>query len=102
MTDEEKRLLEGWGWPMPARKAHYFRMGKSLCGSWIFFGRLTQGNDDSPDNCPTCKRKLAKERSPRTSHPGQPPALPARAGNPYPYSLSDGHFKGTRAQGCPT
>jgi len=100
MTDEEKRLLEGWGWPALARKAHYFRLGRSLCGSWVFLGKLDRGNDKSPDNCPTCKRRLAKERSPRTPEATSlctSPTFPLEIGNPYPYSLSDGHFKGTRA-----
>ena len=55
MTDE------GWVWFVNSRKAHYVRDGRSLCGGWVYLGRsFEQGNDDSPDNCAACKRKLEK------------------------------------------
>ncbi len=55
-------MSEGWGFPAKSRKAHYFVDGISLCGKWMFFGELEQGNDNSPDNCATCKKKLLKRK----------------------------------------
>ena len=56
-------MHEGWGWPGNAKKAHYFVGSRSLCGKWLYLGSLEQGNDDSPDNCAVCKRKLKKRRA---------------------------------------
>lgn len=60
---------EGWGFPAASKKAHYFvikagnALGESLCGKWGFWGGETeQGNDNSPDNCAECKKRLAKRR----------------------------------------
>lgn len=40
--------VEGWKGLINARKWHYFRDGKSLCGKWMNLGRyFEQGNDDS-------------------------------------------------------
>jgi len=50
----------GWGWPVNSRKAHYFVNGRALCGRWLFFGPLEQGNDDNPDNCAECKKRLKR------------------------------------------
>ena len=50
---------KGWGWPALSKKAHYFTDGRSLCGKWLFWGQLEEGNDGSPDNCAQCKRRLA-------------------------------------------
>ena len=51
---------EGWTWLYNATKYHYFVGGRSLCGRWMLFsaGGLEQGNDDSIDNCVSCKKKL--------------------------------------------
>jgi len=55
-------MTEGWGFPR-SRKAHYFVDGMSLCNKYGFYrGSLEQGNDDSPDNCAACRRKLAKRK----------------------------------------
>ena len=56
---------EGWGWPLNSRKAHYFVKGRSLCGKWMFFGRLqTEGDDGSEtsNDCKGCLKKLRKRR----------------------------------------
>jgi len=55
---------EGWWFPGLARKAHYFRDGRSLCGSWGTFGRPTLEPDDreSVDDCVQCRRKRDKEK----------------------------------------
>ena len=57
-------MAEGWGFPFRSRKTHYFTEdGRSLCGGWAFYrGDLKQGNDNSPDNCTACKRKLKELR----------------------------------------
>jgi hypothetical protein len=54
---------EGWTWLFNSRKWHYFRDQKSLCGKWAILGNptLEQGNDRSPDNCASCKRKRIAE-----------------------------------------
>ncbi len=61
---------EGWGFlPGLSRKWHYFtKDGRSLCGG---FGNLRAalevGNDDSSDNCATCKRKLKGRKNGRNN-----------------------------------
>ncbi len=56
-------IKEGWGFPGTYRKAHYFVDGMSLCRKWCFYhGPLEQGEDDHPDNCVACMRKLAKRK----------------------------------------
>lgn len=63
-----KKPLEGWGWPANSRKAHYFVDGKALCGKWMFFGNLEEGNDESSDNCTACKKALVKRREKEASN----------------------------------
>jgi hypothetical protein len=58
-------ITEGWAIPGSARKAHYFVDKQALCGKWLFGGYLEQGNDDSPDNCPSCMKLLQKRNSTR-------------------------------------
>lgn len=60
---------EGWTWLKNSRKWHYFVDKRSLCGKWqvVADDDLEQGNDDSPDNCAACKRKLAA----RTAEAGE-------------------------------
>jgi hypothetical protein len=65
MSGEDKKR-EGWGFPSNSRKAHYFVGVRSLCMSWLFFGELETGNDNSPDNCMECKRSLTKSREKAT------------------------------------
>ena len=53
------KAKEGWGFPGRSRKAHYFAGMTSLCRKWGFYGGpLEQGNDDSPDNCAVCMKRL--------------------------------------------
>lgn len=50
---------DGWGWPERSRKAHYFIDGRSLCGSWLYFGPPTRNQTaGGPDDCATCLKKL--------------------------------------------
>ena len=53
----------GWKKLWNAAKWHYFNgEGGSLCGRWMTFGReFEQGNNDSPDNCALCRKRLAKD-----------------------------------------
>ena len=54
---------EGWGFPVSCGKAHYFIRSMSLCGRHgYYFGPLEQGNDDNPDNCVMCRKKLQKKK----------------------------------------
>ena len=65
MTDLKSSKTEGWTWLHNSRKWHYFRNNRSLCGG---FGTLSHpsegyevGNDESKDNCASCRRaKLAE------------------------------------------
>lgn len=54
---------EGWTWIIGAPKWHYILAdGRSICGRFWMPGKpeLEQGNNDSADNCVTCRRKLEK------------------------------------------
>ena len=67
MTTLSERLAEGWVWPVNAKKAHYFGAdGRALCGKWLMLrATFEDGNDDSPDNCAACKRKVNAYRAGR-------------------------------------
>lgn len=55
------KLDEGWGFPMRARKAHFYVVGSSisLCGGWMFTGpREPRNSPASPDDCLACTKKL--------------------------------------------
>ena len=58
---------QGWGWPLNAKKAHYFiiEAGKtsaiSLCGGWLFGGNLFDDKHDHPDNCKKCMEIREKQ-----------------------------------------
>ncbi len=61
---EVAELKEGWGFPAGSRKAHYFVDSMSLCRRWgFYYGSLEQDNDNSPDNCPSCMKALAKKKA---------------------------------------
>lgn len=55
-------LLEGWGFPLNARKAHYFRRGEliSLCSKMMYAGPRENDNHESTDNCAECMRRRQK------------------------------------------
>lgn len=56
---------EGWTYIVGATHWHYIRGGTSLCKRWILLGspELEKGNNDSPDNCKTCRKIIEKEES---------------------------------------
>jgi len=56
-------VKEGWGFPLNSKKAHYFVDGRALCGKWLFFGNLEEGNDNSPDNCTACKKAVERRKT---------------------------------------
>ena len=51
---------EGWHRPSNSRKWHYYRDMRSLCGATLFGygGDFAVGDNESPDNCVACKKKL--------------------------------------------
>ena len=55
---------EGWGYLTHSQKWHYFtEAGRSLCGKWFaIVTTLEVGNDENPDNCAACKRKLRNRK----------------------------------------
>jgi hypothetical protein len=54
---------EGWGFPMLSKKAHFFRNGISVCGRWMFMGKLdAETGVRSPDDCKACTKKVLKEK----------------------------------------
>ncbi len=55
---------EGWTWLTNSPKWHYFRDGRSLCNKFMLFGKhnFKQADNNRPDNCAMCKKKLDKER----------------------------------------
>lgn len=55
---------EGWTWLVGFTKWHYFRNGRSLCGSYTHSGSIArrQENDDVSDECGSCRRSLLSER----------------------------------------
>ncbi len=59
--------IEGWTWLSNARKWHYFREGRSLCGQQMLLRHPSEGyelgNNDSSSNCAGCRRKLETEAS---------------------------------------
>ena len=59
----EKEITSGWGWPLLARKAHWFEHSISLCGKWMFLGDLNPDLESAPDDCALCTRKLENIRA---------------------------------------
>ena len=50
---------EGWEYKYKSPKWHYFKNGQSICGKWMYLGDdLEKGNNNSPDNCKSCIKKL--------------------------------------------
>jgi len=60
--DKDMTELEGWVFLINSKKWHYFVDGESLCSGWMYWGKslddFQKGNNDSPDNCAKCKKKL--------------------------------------------
>lgn len=56
------------GWHHVAvRDRHYFRAGRSLCGEYSLFPGavyyLDESDEQTPDDCPECRRLLREERT---------------------------------------
>jgi hypothetical protein len=61
----EKKMVEGWNWIYNSTKWHYFVDGSSLCKNWMLFSvpeNMELGNNNSPDNCKVCQKKLLKRQ----------------------------------------
>lgn len=52
----------GWGYPLMARKGHYYSKGQSvsLCGKWLFTGERFIETDSFDGHCAVCNKRLAK------------------------------------------
>ena len=50
----------GWGYPIMAKKGHYFKAGEviSICGKWMYAGERHQSARNL--HCAVCKKKLEK------------------------------------------
>jgi hypothetical protein len=63
----EKNATQGWTWTHGARKWHYYRERRAICGGMLIFVHPSEGyelgNNDSKDNCAACKRKLLAEQA---------------------------------------
>jgi hypothetical protein len=58
-VNAEHETDAGWGWPVTAKRAHYFKRGRALCGSWIFLTKAKFAPSyDGPDACAMCTRRL--------------------------------------------
>lgn len=58
----DERLKRGWGYPINAKKAHYFADGiTSICSRWWYGGEL-YSDDDTPeaDRCAICNKRHFK------------------------------------------
>jgi len=68
--NEESEMEEGWYTPLTARKSHYFRDGRSLCGTWRIIPTLKIKVELKPEPdmtpCTTCLKKLKPETKPQT------------------------------------
>jgi len=53
-------MPEGWGFPGPSVKRHYYVSGLSLCRKWMYAGDLKPAERTSPNDCVTCARKLER------------------------------------------
>lgn len=66
---EPNKLIAGWGFPLNARRAHYYPAGelRSLCGTSMYGGSREDSNHDSADNCAQCRKRRARLVSPLKS-----------------------------------
>ena len=66
-AEQVDKNVEGWTWTHGARKWHYYREWRAICGGMLLFKHPAEGyelnNDNSADNCAACKRKKAQEAS---------------------------------------
>lgn len=65
--DKDNYVKEGWVQMPNARKSHYIREGRALCGRWLFLGKIWGDDQLSknqlPDDCVGCWKKLEKQQS---------------------------------------
>lgn len=62
MSDKVQENLNsaGWGYPLLARKGHYYQKGQALplCGKWLFTGVRYVETESKSAHCATCTKKL--------------------------------------------
>lgn len=67
--------FEGWTWTHGARKWHYYRSLRAICGGTLMLAHPSEGyqlgNDNSPDNCASCRRRLTAEASKQRAQASQ-------------------------------
>lgn len=55
-------VKEGWVQMPNAKKAHYIRQAKALCGRWMFLGKIYAEDQTStnklPNDCVSCWNKV--------------------------------------------
>lgn len=61
--DFERLPNEGWSWLFNAKKEHYFRGGRALCGRWMILGlgSCIKTAPSEADRCVACYRKRDRE-----------------------------------------
>lgn len=57
-TDQDR---SGWAKPLISKKFHYFPASdfRSLCNTVGYWGEREGGDNDHPENCKACMKKLA-------------------------------------------
>lgn len=62
-------VKEGWVQMPNAKRSHYIRGGRALCGRWLFLGKIYADDQGAkyqlPDDCKGCWAKLEKEGTSR-------------------------------------
>ena len=60
----DKKLTEGWISLYNARKFHYARDGRTLCGKFLYLGASYSPDtgSDHKNDCAACSKKLRAER----------------------------------------
>lgn len=55
-------LSKGWGFPLLAKKGHYFAEGEaiSLCGKWMYTGEREPSLTWVTSQCQQCRKRLKK------------------------------------------
>jgi len=65
-------MTAGWGWPLNARKAHYFDADDSVavCRRWMFTGPRDDNETGTPgpDDCAACRKVLVRRAAIKRGH----------------------------------
>lgn len=65
MARRAGRYGPGWARPCQSRRYHYFLADemRSICGAWTHGGIRRDEDDDHYDNCPHCRKAVARLRA---------------------------------------